>query len=625
MSFPPLHKTLRQHFLRLLTPFLNQQPASRLIRRTAREQWRLLSVNLISNLIVAFTEGATLAVIYLAVEWLSLRGDGPNMLPPAIAEMFEGVPAALVFVGLMLLAVLLQIGQSLASYINRISIDFFGARCQARITDRIHNQILSFSFPCASHFRVGDLADQVNQGPSAVNQQIDLVNQILVGGLMLVMYLLILLRLSPWLMLVALVLGGLIALIQKQMLPAIRRSAWRVTDSTLQVSQRIIEEIQGLRLLHTSGQLEQATQNMQAPLQAVEKNLRRRSLLMQVIEPLSRLMPVLAFALIASLSVLVFQNRSSGVLPNLVTFMLALQRLNARMSGLATASNAFSDNSSRLKRLNGILEPVGKQFRRQGGVPFSQLNVGVHFDEVKLSYASDLPPALEGINFNIPKGSTVALVGGSGAGKSSIADLLVGLYSPSSGRILIDGIDFNTIDLSSWQQRIGVVSQDTFLFNSTLAENIAFGCPWASDADVANAAKRAQASGFIAELPEGFDTLVGERGYRLSGGQRQRISLARALLRRPQLLILDEATSALDTESERLVQQAIEAFDTPKTVLVIAHRLSTIINANQILVLEKGHIIERGGHSELLRARGKYSQLWLQQSGSILSQDTQPV
>jgi ATP-binding cassette subfamily B protein/subfamily B ATP-binding cassette protein MsbA len=210
----------------------------------------------------------------------------------------------------------------------------------------------------------------------------------------------------------------------------------------------------------------------------------------------------------------------------------------------------------------------------------------------------------------------VALVGSSGAGKSSIADLLVGLYDATEGQILIDGTPLPDFDLISWQQHLGVVSQDTFLFNATIAENISHGSPNASRAQIVEAAEKAQAAGFISDLPDGFDTLIGERGYRLSGGQRQRLSLARAILRDPELLILDEATSALDTQSERLVQQAIDQFERQHTVLVIAHRLSTIVKADLICVLDKGQIVEKGSHQDLLDRKGIYAGLWKQQAYS---------
>jgi ATP-binding cassette, subfamily B, bacterial MsbA len=190
----------------------------------------------------------------------------------------------------------------------------------------------------------------------------------------------------------------------------------------------------------------------------------------------------------------------------------------------------------------------------------------------------------------------------------------VGLYDPTAGRILLDGVDLRELNLASWQQQLGVVSQDTFLFNASLAKNIAFGTSGATQEQVVEAARKAQAADFIETLPDGYDTLVGERGYRLSGGQRQRISLARAILRNPDLLILDEATSALDTQSERLVQQAIEQFERQHTVLVIAHRLSTIVNADQICVMDHGVIVERGSHKDLMATGTRYVKLWMQQT-----------
>jgi len=206
------------------------------------------------------------------------------------------------------------------------------------------------------------------------------------------------------------------------------------------------------------------------------------------------------------------------------------------------------------------------------------------------------------------------LVGPSGAGKSTIADLIVGLYEPTSGSISINGHSILDLDLPSWQRRLGVVSQDTFLFNASISENLTFGLEGVTQQQLELAAAQAQAAGFIESLPDGYNTLVGERGYRLSGGQRQRLSLARALLRQPELLILDEATSALDSESERLVQEAIQQVEGQCTVLVIAHRLSTIVNADQILVLDQGCIIQRGNHQQLLASPGMYQRLWQQQS-----------
>lgn len=598
----------------LLGYLQDQRPASRLIRKTAREHWKLLGFNLSTNLGMALTEGITLGLIYVAIEVINGGFQVAHRLPHAWADFLDQFPASTLFIILMVLALLMQVSQSIIFYLNRVSIGFFAARCQVRIFALIHRRILAFSYPCASHYRVGDLTTHLSSGPAAVSNQINIANDMISSSLMLVVYLLVLLRLSPWLMLAAFGLGALMASIQRSLLPRIRSAASSVSSNSIDVTNRSIEDIQGLRLLHSTGQLNHASEHLSVPLRNLERSLRRRSKISQVIEPFSRILPILAFVPITIMSVAVFKERSAGVLPNLLTFMLALQRLNTRMAALAQSSNLLADNSKNFERLNDILDSRDKQLRRQGGIPFHRLTGSIRFDQVCLTYADDLPRALDNITFTLPKGRTVALVGSSGAGKSSIADLLVGLYNPTSGRILIDGLDLARLDLASWQQKLGVVSQDTFLFNRSLAENISFGCPWATDHDVAIAAERAQAASFISSLPDGFNTLVGERGYRLSGGQRQRISLARALLRNPELLILDEATSALDTESERLVQQAIEAFNGQQTVLVIAHRLSTIMNADEILVLDNGRIVERGSHPSLLRASGRYSQLWIQQS-----------
>jgi subfamily B ATP-binding cassette protein MsbA len=213
----------------------------------------------------------------------------------------------------------------------------------------------------------------------------------------------------------------------------------------------------------------------------------------------------------------------------------------------------------------------------------------------------------------VPKGTTLALVGSSGAGKSTLADLLPRFYDPIEGRITLDGRDIKDLDLRSLRRSMGIVSQDTFLFNDSVANNIAYGSKDATEDDILAAAKRANAYEFIIHLPQGFDTTIGDRGVLLSGGQRQRIAIARALLRNPEILILDEATSALDTVSERLVQQAIDEICRDRTTVVIAHRLSTVQKAHQIAVLEKGRVVEIGTHDQLLEKGGYYNRLYSMQ------------
>jgi ATP-binding cassette subfamily B protein len=236
----------------------------------------------------------------------------------------------------------------------------------------------------------------------------------------------------------------------------------------------------------------------------------------------------------------------------------------------------------------------------------------VVFDHVGFHYEAKRPILFD-ISFRIPPGKTLAVVGGSGSGKSTLARLLLRFYDPVEGRILVDGQDIATVRPDSVRQAIGVVPQDTVLFNDTIAYNIAYGRVGATHEEVITAAKAAHIHEFIESLPQQYDTMVGERGVKLSGGERQRIAVARAMLKNPPILIFDEATSALDSNSEHAIQRELNRLSMNRTTLIIAHRLSTIVDADEILVLERGHIVERGSHADLLKKRGFYSRLWLLQ------------
>ena len=233
----------------------------------------------------------------------------------------------------------------------------------------------------------------------------------------------------------------------------------------------------------------------------------------------------------------------------------------------------------------------------------------VRFEQVNFHYEANRR-ILHDLSFTIPAGTITAVVGRSGAGKSTLARLLFRFYDVQSGRILIDGQDLRHVQQASLRQAIGIVPQDTVLFNDTIAYNIAYGRPGASEADIQVAARAAQMDQFIEHLPEGYGTQVGERGLKLSGGEKQRVAIARTLLKQPAMLIFDEATSALDSKTERALQEELVGLARNRTTLIIAHRLSTIVHADQILVMDQGRIIERGSHGELIALKGAYAQMW---------------
>ena len=454
LSSAPYLRPLR----RLLLPYLSQEPAARLIRQTARQQWRLLSINLLSNLTQAFCEASTLGVVFLSVEVLSAPSTGfdwsstPVEGWTAAVEFLNGLPSTALFITLLVIAVLLKALQVFSEYITNVSISYFGARCRALITADIHTQVLALDFPCVSQYKVGDLTDYAREGPEALRIQIEVSSNLILGLLLSSTYLIVLVRLSSWLLLAVILLGIFIALLQAYLLPRIRSGSFDLTQSIVDISTRITEDFQGMRLLHTSGQLSAADLRLRSNMSMLERRLREQARRLAVIGPFAGFLPILALAIIAALS-LIFFGGTGPSLPSLVTFVLALQRLTQRLSMIATTFNQLADNSGRLARLNEILSPSGKQFRRQGGITFSKLCRNICFDRVSLQYGPEQPPSLIDISFSLPKGSMLALVGPSGAGKSSIADLFTGLYTPTSGSILIDDIPLNLLDISSWQSR----------------------------------------------------------------------------------------------------------------------------------------------------------------------------
>jgi subfamily B ATP-binding cassette protein MsbA len=258
------------------------------------------------------------------------------------------------------------------------------------------------------------------------------------------------------------------------------------------------------------------------------------------------------------------------------------------------------------ENIKELLRTDNKTYFKNGKIEFSGLKRSIEFIDVDFGYDTK-NLVLKNITLSIERGKMTALVGASGAGKTTLADLIPRFYDPTQGKVLIDGIDLRQFEINSLRQKLAIVSQDTFIFNTSVRNNIVYGKEGATEQEIQEAARLANALEFIQDMPEGFETQLGDRGVRLSGGQRQRIAIARALLRNPEILILDEATSALDSVSERLIQESIEKLSVGRTVIAIAHRLINIMRADKVVVLEQGEIVEQGTYNELLALRGK---LW---------------
>lgn len=423
-----------------------------------------------------------------------------------------------------------------------------------------------------------------------------------------------LLAMSPRLTLIALVIAPLITAVLQPLLRKLRKGHRRLRNDYGEITSVLQEVISGVRLVKSFRGEPYEDLRFTTVSGDYTRGMVRITRLSLLSGPLTEVLgTVVAMFVLWYGSQQVWAGTMDGA--TLMTFMILVMRLLPPLKQISQAPTIAQQSLAAAERLFEVLDEPTEAERDKGTRDVAGLGSELVFDRVSFSYGDE--PVLHDISFAAKRGDVIALVGSSGAGKSTLVDLLPRFIEPTAGQITLDGVDTRELKLGALRSLTGIVSQDTVLFNDTVRANIAYGAAAKYTQDqIETAALAANAHAFINELPQRYDTVLGERGTRLSGGQRQRIAIARALLTDPPILILDEATSALDTESERLVQEAIDRLLTGRTVFVIAHRLSTITHATLILVLDRGRVIERGTHAELLALRGAYFRLHGLQHGS---------
>lgn len=572
--------------------------------------------------------------VLLGVSGAIFNGVGTTLIVPAVFELLGGSPGgnsldlnlpplllrltepftslpdgtrAIAMLGFILLAIVLK---NVANYFSALTTETLARSLTRDMREEGIQLLLAVDLDYHYQMRTGDiiqrLNDQIGRAVASITTAIGLVRI----GLNILFFAFVLLSISWRLTGIATVFLLGVMLLNRYAIGRSKQYGRGLAEASRAYSVRVLETLNGIRLVKASAAEQREQDTLHGLIQQREEAAYKSQMNAAVIPPLNEILTILALVGIIFVSQFVLNRNSPSSATVLLTFLFVLSRMLPFIGQLNTARSRLANISASVEMVYDFLRRDNKPFMVSGSAPYRPLQTGIHFENLSFRYPNSDTWALRNVDLYLPKGQTLALVGASGAGKSTLADLLPRFYDPVDGRITLDGQDLRSFDLASLRRNMGIVSQDTFLFNASIRDNIAYPCPNATDTEVMAAAQQANAYEFIMRLPQGFDTPIGDRGVLLSGGQRQRLAIARALLQNPDLLILDEATSALDTVSERLVQAALENLSKERTTLVIAHRLSTIRNADQIAVLEGGQVIEVGTHDELLHRQGAYANLY---------------
>lgn len=492
----------------------------------------------------------------------------------------------------------------------RSGFDYFSSiyteSAQLHLADRLrkrmfeHLQALPLSYFVKT--RSGELINTITTEIERLKQGFGGVAFVIIRGMAVAVYFVTMFLISWELSVVSVLLFALLGVGLSTLNARVRESSFGISNANGAFHSTATEFINGIRTVHASG-----TQDFERQrFYSVSGQLLNASI--KVARAWTLVKPIASAIATTAIIGLIILSFSVFTLPvaSLLTFFFVLMRVVPSIQDINGTVAFLSTLNGSLDNVKQLLESDDQSYFQNGSTEFTGLNRSIDVVSVDFGYEpSNL--VLQNITLTLEKGKTTALVGASGAGKTTLADLIPRFYDPTQGHIHVDGVDLKEIDIYSLRKNMAVVSQDTFIFNTSVWNNIAYGTEDATEAEIKEAARLANALKFIEDMPQGFDTQLGDRGVRLSGGQRQRIAIARALLRDPQILILDEATSALDSVSERLIQESLEKLSVGRTVIAIAHRLSTIAKADKVVVMEGGYIVEQGKYQDLLKQRGK---LW---------------
>lgn len=570
---------------------------------------KITAATLLSITAASIFEGASFGMLIPLIQNMTGTGTGLVENTPFIRHMSFVYPQHLSISVILTLLFLIIIIKNMFSYISNVLITKLRFGVSRDLSVELMDNVISYDLKYFDSVKTGHIISTLSNETRRIGDFMQAVLQMITLAVRISVFIALMFFISAKASIIIFVLMAVVLLPLELIMKKVKVLSAASSVAYLGYTHKLTELLSGIRVIKTN-----VTEGSEKRSFAKDADLVYRSMLdatrhIYAFVPLSE---VLIFGLIV-MTVLALINfvkvDIASTFPFIATYLVVMVRMLTQLNSFNSTRSSAVNNIAAFKYYEEMKDPHGKRMILGGSRKIDRLRDSIEFRNVCFSY-DGRRRVIEDISLKILKGKITAIIGMSGSGKSTIVNLISRLYEIDSGTILVDGIDLKEMDLDEWRKRMGFVSQDTFIFNTNVKDNIAYGRAGVSEDDVVEAARVAHAHDFIMGLSQGYDTVLGERGIKLSGGQKQRISIARAVLKNPDILILDEATSSVDTDTERAIKASIDSLTRNRTVIAIAHRLSTIVNADNIIVLENGMVVESGPHAELVKRSGLYKHLY---------------
>jgi len=573
----------------------------------------IVTLGLLSSL--AEGMGISLFIPFLhSLEHTRQFSDTGNRVVDALNALFENIPSdrRLMVISIFIFGSILL--RAVLFYSNNVLFGWLNSRINHRLRSGIFEHILRVNYRFFENSQSGKLLNILSNETWRTGSALSTLVSLIVTACTLAVYIAMMLIISWRMTLLVAVVTILISKVARMLTRNVRHFGEIASRANTELANRMIESFAGMKIIRAFGRESYEKDRFDRASFLVTQVFMKLGIVSGIVRPVYE---VLAGLLLVFVMVITLRNPEN--LSAFLIFVFILYRLLPNVRALESYRVSLESLEPAVEEVTSILNTNGRDYILPAKKPYSGLKRAIFFDQATFHYNASERPSITDVSISIPVGKITALVGPSGAGKTTLIKLILGFYKLSKGEIYIDDTPLSDINLASWRRKIALVSQDVFIFNTTIRENITYGRLDAKEEEIISAAKLADAHEFISKLPQGYDSEVGDRGVKLSGGQQQRITLARAIVRNPEILILDEATNALDGISLQIIQKALESLKQNRTIIVIAHRLSSIEQADHIIVMGGGRVREQGDFQHLIKRNGLFARLYALETRKALS------